>query len=410
MLFKKIKKCRISNDKKLVKIGKLGNFSLTGTFNKKKNNLDKKTPIELVFSNKSKLLQLAHNYDERKLFGTNYGYRSSLNKSMVSHLKEKKDLLIKTAKPKKNDSILDIGSNDGTLLNLFSNQFKKYGVDPTAKKFIKYYQKDIKIIPKIFKKGIFNKSKKFKIITSVAMFYDLRDPLNFCKQVESNLEKDGIFHVEVAYLPDILKLFSFDTFCQEHLTYFSFISFDYLINQTNLKIIDYRRNKINGGSINFDIAFKTSKYKSKIKKLHKLRDLENKIGINNPKTFKKFHKKLITKANKINSKLLNIKKKNFKIYGYGASTKGNVLLQLCKLNDKIIDGIYDVNKEKFNLYTPGSNIKIIPENKIITNKNDYILLLIWHFKKSILKNFKKYNFKDTKYIWPFPSIKISKKI
>ncbi len=409
MLFKKIKKCRISDDKQLINIGKLGNFSLTGTFNKKKK-LDKKTPIELVFSKKSKLLQLAHNYDEKKLFGKNYGYRSSLNKSMISHLKKKKESLIKIVKPKKNDLILDIGSNDGTLLNLYTNKFKRYGVDPTAKKFKKYYQKDIKILPKIFKKNIFSQKIKFKIITAIAMFYDLRDPVSFCKQIENNLDREGVFHVEVAYLPDILRLYSFDTFCQEHLTYFSFISFNNLIKQTNLKVIDYSRNGINGGSINFDLAFKDSKFRVKKNKIKKLKEIENKLGINNSNTYRKFYRDLINKAKIINSKILEIKNQNKKIYGYGASTKGNVLLQLCNLDNSIIDGIYDVNKEKFNLYTPGSNIKIIPEKKIKFNQNDYILLLIWHFKKTILNNFKKYNFKDTKYIWPFPSIKISNKL
>ena len=318
--------------------------------------------------------------------------------------------LIKIAKLKKNDLILDIGSNDGTLLNLFTNKFKRYGVDPTAKKFKKFYQKDIKLIPKIFKNNIFNKNIKFKIITAVAMFYDLRNPIDFCKQIEKNLDREGIFHVEVAYLPDILKLYSFDTFCQEHLTYFSFISFNNLIKQTNLQVIDYKRNQINGGSINFDIAFKNSKFRVKKNKIQKLKNLEKKLGIDNPNTFKKFYKDLILKAKKINSKISEIKKKNKKIYGYGASTKGNVLLQLCNLDNSFIDGIYDVNKEKFNLYTPGSNIKIISEKKIKFNRNDYILLLIWHFKKTILHNFKKYNFKNTKYIWPFPSIKISNKL
>ena len=208
------------------------------------------------------------------------------------------------------------------------------------------------------------------------MFYDLRDPLSFCKQVENNLDKEGVFHVEIAYLPDILKLYSFDTFCQEHLTYFSFISFNNLIKQTKFKIIDYHRNGINGGSINFDIVFKNSKYKPNKNKLQKIINTENKLGINNSSTFKKFYKDLIYKAKKINSKILEIKKKNMTIYGYGASTKGNVLLQLCNLDDKIIDGIYDVNKEKFNLYTPGSNIKIISEKKIKSNQNDYILFLI----------------------------------
>ena len=175
-------------------------------------------------------------------------------------------------------------------------------------------------------------------------------------------------------------------------------------------MIDYNRNGINGGSINFDLAFKDSKFKVKKNKLKKLKEIENKLGINNSNTYRKFYRDLINKAKIINSKIVEIKNQNKKIYGYGASTKGNVLLQLCNLDNSIIDGIYDVNKEKFNLYTPGSNIKIIPEKKIKFNQNDYILLLIWHFKKTILNNFKKYNFKNTKYIWPFPSIKITNKL
>ena len=143
-------------------------------------------------------------------------------------------------------------------------------------------------------------------------------------------------------------------------------------------MIDYNRNGINGGSINFDLAFKDSKFKVK-NKLKKLKEIENKLGINNSNTYRKFYRDLINKAKIINSKIVEIKNQNKKIYGYGASTKGNVLLQLCNLDNSIIDGIYDVNKEKFNLYTPGSNIKIIPEKKIKFNQNDYILLLIWHF-------------------------------
>ena len=187
-------------------------------------------------------------------------------------------------------------------MNLYTNKFKRYGVDPTAKKFKKYYQKDIKILPKIFKKNIFSQKIKFKIITAIAMFYDLRDPVSFCKQIENNLDREGVFHVEVAYLPDILRLYSFDTFCQEHLTYFSFISFNNLIKQTNLKVIDYSRNGINGGSINFDLAFKDSKFKVKKNKLKKLKEIENKLGINNSNTYRKFYRDLINKAKIINSK------------------------------------------------------------------------------------------------------------
>ena len=250
-IYSTIKKCRISPDKNIKKIIDFGNISLTGVFPKKKNTKIKITPLTLVFSEESKLLQLKHNYNHKYLFGNNYGYRSSLNKSMIEHLNFKYKYLLKKANIKKNDNILDIGSNDGTFLNFFSKSINKTGCDPTANKFKKNYQKGTKILPKIFdnKSLKFFKNKKFKLVTSIAMFYDLKNPLIFCKLVEKILNKNGIFHVEIAYLPDIISTLSFDTFCQEHLTYFSFTSFNYLINQTNLKIINYNRNSINGGSI-----------------------------------------------------------------------------------------------------------------------------------------------------------------
>ena len=246
VLYKKISKCRISNDKNLIEVCNFGKISLTGIFPKSIKSYIPKTPLSVVFSNKSKLLQLKHNYNPNKLFGSTYGYRSGLNNSMIEHLKNKYLRLKNIYNLNHNDKILDIGSNDGTFLNFFSNQSYRVGCDPSAKKFKKYYQKNIITLDKIFDKKVIKRLKhKFKIISCIAMFYDLENPREFCKNVEKILEKDGIFHVEIAYLPDIFRKFSFDTFCQEHLTYFSLISFKHLINQTNLQIIDYGRNKIN---------------------------------------------------------------------------------------------------------------------------------------------------------------------
>ncbi len=403
--YKKIKKCRISGDKNLKKIINFGNVSLTGIFPRKKNKNLFHTPLELVYSNQSKLLQLKHNYNLKYLFGSNYGYRSSLNKSMVNHLKLKYKYLKKKQELKKNDYILDIGSNDGTFLNFFTKSINKYGCDPTAKKFRKNYKKDIKVITEIFNLKLTNKlKKKFKLITAIAMFYDLDNPLLFCKAIEKILHKDGIFHVEIAYLPDIISKLSFDTFCQEHLTYYSLKSFEYLLSKTNLKIIDYNRNSINGGSINFDLAFKKSNFKVKKNKIQLLRNLENKYKVNELKTLKKFSKDMINLITKIKKELKKIKNK--KIYGFGASTKGNVTLQLCDLDNNIINGIYDVNPEKFNCYTPKTNIPIKDEKEITRDSPDYIVFLIWHFKKTILQKFKKFKLKKTKYIWFFPKFKV----
>ena len=405
-IYQKISSCRISKDKNLISVCNFGKIRLTGVFPKNDKQIIEKTPLEVVFSKKSKLLQLNHNYSFPKLFGMNYGYRSALNQSMVYHLEKKYKKLNQKLKFKSSDRVLDIGSNDGTFLKFFPKKIYKIGCDPTANKFKKYYDKSIKILPKIFDK---NSSKliegKFKLISSIAMFYDLSDPINFCKLIEKKLEKNGIFHLEIAYLPFIQKTFSFDTFCQEHLTYFSLRSFEYLIKQTNLKILDFEKNLINGGSINFNLALKESDQKVNYKKIQSLRQYEIKNKVNSLNYIKYFFKLVKTNIKKINN---NIKSLNGKVYGFGASTKGNVTLQLCNLNNQNIISIYDINKEKFGSYTPGSKIKIVNEKNIIKDQPKYLIFLIWHFKKTISEKLKKFKLKKTNYIWLFPKYKITK--
>lgn len=409
-LFKKIKKCRICSDKNLIKLLDFGNISLTGVFPKNKNVNIPRTPLSIVFSKQSKLLQLEHNYNTNFLFGSNYGYRSSLNKSMIQHLYQKFLKLNSKLKLKKNDNILDIGSNDGTFLNFFSQNIIKIGCDPSANKFKKYYKKGITILNKSFDAAVANKfKKKFKLVSAIAMFYDLEDPIKFCKNVERILDKNGIFHVEIAYLPDIFKKFSFDTFCQEHLTYYSMISFKNLLKKTNLKIHDYERNTINGGSINFDLVFNDSNFIPKKNKIKKLYSSEKKKNFHKVLTYKKYFKKIDSNIKKINSTIDKISKKSKKIYCFGASTKGNVTLQLCNLDNKKINAIYDVNKEKFGSYTPGTKIVIKDEKLLKKDKPDYLILLIWHFKKTINQKFKKLGLNKINIISLFPKFVIKKK-
>ena len=406
-IYSKIKSCRISTDQKLIAIGKLGPIPLTGSFLTSLKSKISITPVNIVFSKKSLLLQLAHNYRLSRLFGNNYGYRSGLNKTMVKHLKKKAKKLSNFAKLKKNDFILDIGSNDGTFLNSFNKNINKFGSDPTAKKYKEFYDKNITIIPNLFPNNkILTVKKKFKLISSIAMFYDLMDPIKFCHEVANLLHPEGIFHVELAYLPDIINKNLYDTFCQEHLTYYSYLSFSYLVDQTPFKIINYERNLINGGSINFNLAFKNSKHKINIIELKKLNDYEIRKKIHLVATYKNFFRKIKKDAQKLNLELKDIKAKNKKIYGFGASTKGNVILQMAKINHKLVEGIYDVNSFKFNKYTPGSKILIKDEKEIYKDRPDYLLLLIWHFSDTIKMKIKKFNLKKMKCIIPFPKFKI----
>ena len=255
----KIKFCRSCKNKKLTKVFSLGSQYYTGIFPTKKNDKISKGNLSLVFCNNCKLLQLENNFDANEMYGDNYGYMSSLNKSMMSHLKIKALNFKKKYKLKNGHSVLDIGSNDGTFLSYFNKKFKLYGCDPTIKKFSKFYRKDINQIPNFFTSELF-KNKKFDLITSISMFYDLPDPLKFAKEISSTLKENGIWHIELSYMPMMLKNLSYDTICHEHLEYYSLKSLKFLLDKAKLKIVDLSFNQINGGSIALDISKKNSKH------------------------------------------------------------------------------------------------------------------------------------------------------
>ena len=238
------------------------------------------------------------------------------------------------------------------------------------------------------------------------MFYDLENPIQFVKNIKSILKEDGILHIEVAYLPEIIKTFSYDTFCQEHYEYYSLTSLSYIFEKSNMRIINFGTNDINGGSIWIDVSHKNTRQKIEEKKILSQLNYEKQKKINNLKTYKTFFNNVFKHANKINYIINKLNKQNLKISGLGASTKGNVLLQLANIDSAKLDRIYDVNKEKFGKFTPISKIPIVNEKKIDKFNQDYILILIWHFKNYVIDKIKKQN-KKIKLIIPFPKIKIN---
>jgi SAM-dependent methyltransferase len=401
----KIKNCRSCKGKSLTKLYTLGKQTLTGIFPPKKTTKITKGYLNMVICSKCKLLQLEHNFNANEMYGENYGYMSSLNKSMISHLKFKALSLKKKYNLKNKDSILDIGSNDGTFLSFFNNKFKLFGCDPTIKKFSKYYRKDINQLPFFFSSKIF-KDKKFSLITSISMFYDLPDPLNFAKEINSILENDGIWHVELSYMPMMIKNRSYDTICHEHLEYYSLKSLKYLLDKAGLKVINLSFNQINGGSIAVDIAKKKSKQIECKHLINWVLESERLNKYNEIIKHKQFFKECENHKILLKKLLLTLKKQNKKILGYGASTKGNVLLQYCNIDSKILGCIAEVNKFKFNKYTPGSNIKIISEKAAKLKKPDYMLALPWHFKDYIIKREQSFLNKGGKLIFPLPDIEI----
>ena len=401
----KIKNCRSCKSKFLTKIYTLGRQSLTGIFPSKKNAKISKGDLSMVICNKCKLLQLEHNFDANEMYGSNYGYMSSLNKSMISHLKLKALGLKKRYQLKSNMKILDIGSNDGTFLSFFNNKYKLFGCDPTISKFSKYYRKDINQIPLFFSSKLFE-NKKFDLISSISMFYDLPDPLTFAKEINSILNNNGVWHIELSYMPMMIKNRSYDTICHEHLEYYSLKSLKYLLDKANFKIINLSFNQINGGSIELDVTKKRSKLKECKHLINWVLESERLNKYNEIEKHKLFFKECQNHKILLKKLLLTLKKQNKKILGYGASTKGNVLLQYCNIDSKILNYIAEVNRFKFNKFTPGSNIKIISEQEAKRIKPDYLLVLPWHFKDHIIKKEQNFLKNGGKMIFPLPDIEI----
>ena len=401
----KIKNCRSCKSKFLTKIYTLGRQSLTGIFPSKKNAKISKGDLSMVICNKCKLLQLEHNFDANEMYGSNYGYMSSLNKSMISHLKLKALGLKKRYRLKSNMKILDIGSNDGTFLSFFNNKYKLFGCDPTISKFSKYYRKDINQIPSFFSSKLFE-NKKFDLISSISMFYDLPDPLTFAKEINSILNNNGVWHIELSYMPMMIKNRSYDTICHEHLEYYSLKSLKYLLDKANFKIINLSFNQINGGSIELDVTKKRSKLKECKHLINWVLESERLNKYNEIEKHKLFFKECQNHKILLKKLLLTLKKQNKKILGYGASTKGNVLLQYCNIDSKILNYIAEVNRFKFNKFTPGSNIKIISEQEAKRRKPDYLLVLPWHFKDHIIKKEQNFLKNGGKMIFPLPDIEI----
>ena len=212
------------------------------------------------------------------------------------------------------------------------------------------------------------------------MFYDVEDPNTFCKNVYKLLEKDGLWVLEFSYFPLLLKNLTYDQICHEHLTYYDLTVFKRIIEKHNLRIIDVSLNEINGGSIEIICAKKNSKFKISKKKISKILKDEMKIS---EKSYENFNNR-INKVRTLLQMFLNLNSKK-KIIGYGASTKGNIVLNHCQIKNTQIKEICDGSEKKISKYTPGSNIKIISKEKMRKKKPDYLLVLIWSFRKEVIR-------------------------
>ena len=404
----KITNCRICNNKYFSRLFSLGKMSFTGKFPKNfKDNISKEF-INLIMCKSCNLVQLDRNFNPKYLYDKNYGYRTGINTTMTNHVKMVVNEAIKLAKLEKKDAVLDIASNDGTLLNFYKKNIFSVGCDPLVKKYKKYYKNINFGIADFFNFNVIKKkkiNKKFKIITALSMFYDLPNPNKFLKDVKKVLHRDGVFILEHADLYSIIKNCQFDTICHEHLEYYSSKIIIKLMKKHQLKIFDIKLNNINGGSKRYFICHDDAKYKYN-NKVDKILKEEIKFKLDKVKTFINFFKKINFQKIKLIKLIKKINDSKKSIHGLGASTKGNVLLQYFNVSNKEIKYIADRNPQKHNTYTPGTKIKIISEKLSRKIKPDFYLVLPWHFKTEILKRERLIRRNGTRFIFPLPKMKI----
>mgnify|MGYP006107356505 FL=1 len=413
MKYSRVKNCRCCNKNALKNFFDFGKMNLSTEFpiiNAKKS---KKIPMNVKICNNCKLIQLQHNYDLNQLYNKDYGYKSGVNLTMNQHLESITKDVEKIIKFKKKDIVLDIASNDGTLLKKYKNKYLvRFGIDPTISKFKLDYPKTYLKHAGFFSKNVFTKKtegKKAKVITSVAVFYDIPEPNIFTENISKILDKDGLWVLEQSYFVSLLKNNAYDSLCHEHLTYFIFSQLETILKKNNLKVFNIILNQMNGGSIRFFICHEKSQFKINNINIDKIKKVERiylkKIN-NNLKNFVNTIKKSRVELKKLIKKIIS---KNKRVHLYGASTKGNIILQFCNISKNIIPYAADRNKDKWNRMTPGSNIPIISEENSRKINPDYYLVMPWHFKKEIIKREKFFLKNGGKLIFPLPKLHIVSK-
>jgi hypothetical protein len=306
--------------------------------------------------------------------------------------------------------VLDIGSNDGTLLSFYPPEnLAVVGIDPTAQKFASFYREHISLIPDFFSAELFRENfgtKRARIVTSIAMFYDLENPLSFMEDVTSILEKDGIWHFEMSYLPAMVGTMGYDTICHEHLEYYSLRQIKWMTARCGLKILNVDFNQTNGGSFAITVARQSSSHPENTTQLDRLLRDEEARGLSTVAQHRAFADAVTDHKEELLNLLQTLKQQKRTVLGYGASTKGNVLLQHCGITPELLPAIAEVNKEKFGCFTPGTNIPIISEVEAHAMKPDYLLVLPWHFRENIIQRESAFLGRGGKLIFPLPAIEI----
>ena len=353
------------------------------------------------------------------MFGK-YWYRSGINQTMRTELKGIVDSISSVQKLNEGDLWLDIACNDGTLLSFVPDGIKKLGIDPAEDSFKNESSKIAdEVIQDFFTLENFKKSKfkrkKAKVVTCIAMFYDLDEPVEFLKDVTKVLDDDGLFVLQMSYTPLMIKQLAFDNICHEHVYYWGLASIEKLLKKAGLKIVDCQLNDVNGGSFRIYIkkkksdvtTFATAPYRDVCNvRVESLIKWEKGLKLDKEEIWLDFYNRIEALKKETVDFIKAEKAKGKVICGYGASTKGNTLLQYFGLDNTLIDAIAERSHYKFGLKTIGTNIPILSEEDVRAMNPDYMLVLPWHFISEFIKREDEFLSKGGKFIVPCPNFQI----
>jgi len=417
-MFKEINCCRVCYSTNIDPILSLGDLAVSD-FMDNPSCEGLVAPLELVLCNKAEggcgLLQLKHTVSDEAMF-RNYWYLSGINQAMTDELSDITRSVCEVASIDAKDYVVDIGSNDGTLLRSYqieglntvgfepARNLEKYGSQGTSKIIVDFFSYDSWV-------DTFG-DKKAKIITAIGMFYDLDDPNSFVSDIYKCLDDDGLFVIQMMYVPFFLERNAFDGICHEHLEYYTMSSLSHLLSLHNLEIVDVTiREEINEGSVRFYIKKKSlgsnlNIPKNAQKNLNQLYELENKLKLDHIKTYDELVIRILDAKKKTLDFLKQEVAKGKVIHGYAASTKGNTTLQFYGITSDLISVIADRNPNKFGLYTSGTGLRVISEEESRRMNPDYYFILAWHFLPGFIKREKLFLESGGKFIISMPYFQI----
>ncbi|PZG18730.1 class I SAM-dependent methyltransferase [Nonomuraea aridisoli] len=404
--------CRICGNRDLLSVLDLGPQAVTSFFPASREERIPMVPLELVKCSPDGcgLVQLRHTADFSLMYGEHYGYRSGIRPFMINHLGGKAKAITERVRLDSGDLVVDIGSNDGTLLKAYPRiGLDLVGVDPSGEKFREFYPDRAELITDFFSKKLITErygDRKAKVVTSIGMFYDLPRPMEFMQDIHDILHDDGVWVIEQSYMPSMLEATAYDVMCHEHLEYYALSQIEWMAERVGLTVIHAEINKVYGGSLYATLAKRPERHRVDEAGPARIREREKALKLDTMAPYEEFARRVPEARDRLLA-LLDASRQAGKLtLGYGASTKGNVILQYCGLGTAELPCVGEPNTEKHGHFTPGTGIPIVSEEEAKAMRPDQLLVLPWIYREGFIEREQAYMADGGKLVFPLPELEI----